>query len=58
VTPAVATGIAPGLAFIASSSCFGFWYGVFGLTPITWMFATVRNRCQSLMLALSDPSVW
>jgi hypothetical protein len=58
VTPAVATGIAFGLAFIASSSCFGFWYGVDGLTPITWMLATVRNRFQSLMFAFSEPSVW
>ena len=40
------------MAFIASSSCFGFWYGVLGLTPITWMLATVRNRCQSLMLGV------
>ena len=57
VTPAVATDTLPGCAFIASNSCFGFWYGVDGLTPMTWMFATVRNRFQSVIFVFSEPSV-
>jgi len=57
VTPAVATEILPGLAFIASRNCLAFWYGVFGLTPITWMLATVRKRCQSVIRVFSEPSV-
>ncbi len=27
-------------------------------TKITWMLATFRNRCQSVILVCSEPSVW
>ena len=57
VTPAVATETLPGCAFIASSNCFASLYGVAGLTPITWMLATVRNRFQSDIRVFSEPSV-
>jgi hypothetical protein len=53
----VATLIWPGLAFIASSRSLALLYGVLGLTPITWMLATLRNRCQSVMRVFSEPSV-
>ena len=48
---------APGFAFIASSRSLALLYGIFGLTPITWMLATLRKRCQSVMRAFSVPSV-
>src|SRR5688572_2724464 len=56
VTPAVATVIWPGLAFIASSRSFIDLYGVFGLTPTSGTLATLRNRCQSVRLVSSMPS--
>ncbi len=57
VTPAVAT-LMSGRAFIASINWPTFCQGVEGLTPTTAMLATFRNRCQSLMPALSMPNDW
>jgi hypothetical protein len=54
----MATLIWPGLAFMSSSSCLAFCQGRAGLTPITRTLATLRNRCQSLMLVLTEPSDW
>src|SRR5438105_14513928 len=57
VTPAVATLIWPGRAFMSSINCLAFCHGRDGLTPITWMLATDRNRCQYLILVFTVTSL-
>jgi hypothetical protein len=56
VTPAVATVICPGFAFIASMRSFIVLYGALGFTPTSGTFATLRKRCQSARLVSSMPS--
>ena len=56
VTPAVATVMAFGLAFMPSISSAAVWYGCFGFTARTGILATLRNSSQSMMRAFTEPS--